>query len=303
VRNHNGDGDVDMGGGGGGSRGGGGGGGGGGKTDRPTAESVDEFTKKRGRRMFAGLLGTLKQSAREEKKHSAVTAQRRTIVEQAEERARETSEMLYKQAKGASTKKRAREEEAKARLDLRCAEKELELLDCTYEERKENHGDCLRTKEGNNPCVFYKPRSHTEATTASLERAKAELEDWRETQSGSLREKVERLRTIAADKARELEEAEAEAEGGDDDDEDGEIGGRGGGGRGEGDVRMDEEEAGGGGVEEEEAEEGEVLPAGARRGGGGGALKKEEDDDDDDDIMGDIEEAADPEGLEEMLGK
>jgi hypothetical protein len=44
---------------------------------------VDEGTKKRGRRMFAGLVGVLKQFSRDEKKHSAVTAKRRTIVEQA----------------------------------------------------------------------------------------------------------------------------------------------------------------------------------------------------------------------------
>ena len=46
-------------------------------------DAVDEGTKKRGRRMFAGLVGVLKQFSRDEKKHSAVTAKRRTIVEQA----------------------------------------------------------------------------------------------------------------------------------------------------------------------------------------------------------------------------
>ena len=71
-----------------------------------------------------------------------------------------------------------REEEAKARLDLKCAEKELELLGFTCEERAEMYGECARTKEGNNPRVYYKPKRHTAATTAAAARSRRELEDW-----------------------------------------------------------------------------------------------------------------------------
>ena len=276
-----------------------------GGTNRPPAEAIDEGTKKRGRRMLAGLLGTLRQFDREEKKHSDVTAQRRVILEQAEERARETSQRLYARHRGSVTRRRAEEAHGKALLDVKLAEKELELLAHTHRDRVAAFGTYARTREGNNPRVYYKPRTHTEATIAAVERHAAEMDAWRDSQTRLGEGKLTRAREAAAARARELEAAEAAAEDerssdgeGDRMDDAGEDGGRSA-ARGDEDVRGgggEEETRGGGGDigEDDQEEEGEVLPE---------RVEDRKGRNEDEDLMGDIEDAANPEELEEMLGR
>ena len=264
---------------------------------RPDATDADERVKTRGRRMFAGLLGTLRRHREDEKKLSAVTAQRNAIVERVETRAREESEALIRRQRGGHVKRRATAEAARARLDVEMCERELELVPLTAAEREEKlEGGALRTVAENKPRVYYKPKKHTEATERKANEAVEEVRAWKEKQEKYLREKIERIKEALAHKEAMIEEYAAY----DDDDEEEE----------EGDAMddaVDDAVDRGGDGEEEEEEEGEVgrnaNDAASRRRARGGKEAETTTREDDDEEMGEIEEAADPEGLEEVLGK
>jgi len=144
--------------------------------------------------------------------------------------------------------------------------------------------------------VYYKPKKHTEATERKANEAVEEVRAWKEKQEKYLREKIERIKEALAHKEAMIEEYAAY----DDDDEEEE----------EGDAMddaVDDAVDRGGDGEEEEEEEGEVgrnaNDAASRRRARGGKEAETTTREDDDEEMGEIEEAADPEGLEEVLGK
>ena len=87
----------------------------------------DEGEKRRWRRMFAGLLGTLKRHRDEEKAVAAVTAQRRSVIEQAETKAREVTDKLRQHDAASGAVQRARDRARTAEIDMKVAEKELEV--------------------------------------------------------------------------------------------------------------------------------------------------------------------------------
>ena len=102
----------------------------------------DEGEKRRGRRMLAGLLGTLKRHRDEEKAVAAVTAQRRSVIEQAETKAREVSEKLRQESFASNALRRARDHRRTAEIDLRVAEKELEVKRATRLEKDAKTRGC-----------------------------------------------------------------------------------------------------------------------------------------------------------------
>ena len=244
----------------------------------------DEGEKRRGRRMLAGLLGTLKRHRDEEKAVAAVTAQRRSVIEQAETKAREVSAKLRQESFASNALRRARDHRRTAEIDLRVAEKELEVKRATRLEKDAKTRGCARTsKECGRPRVFYRPKAHTKDTEAAVEvTAKEVAEEFDKTIANS-EEKVERLKRALQEATRELEEAEANApeDAGDDDENEGGNEGR---NDANGRAPMIDDDAA--------PEEGEVDASGSDGRG-------ERSDGDED--MGDLEEGPDPEGLEDML--
>ena len=246
----------------------------------------DEGEKRRGRRMLAGLLGTLKRHRDEEKAVAAVTAQRRSVIEQAETKAREVSEKLRQESFASNALRRARDHRRTAEIDLRVAEKELEVKRATRLEKDAKTRGCARTsKECGRPRVFYRPKAHTKDTEAAVEVTTKEVAEEFDKTIANSEEKVERLKRALREATRELEEAEANAPEGDVDDEENE-------GRNEGTnegtngrAPMDDDD-------DAAPEEGEVDASGSDGRG-------ERSDGDED--MGDLEEGPDPEGLEDML--
>lgn len=244
----------------------------------------DEGEKRRGRRMLAGLLGTLKRHRDEEKAVAAVTAQRRSVIEQAETKAREVSEKLRQESFASNALRRARDHRRTAEIDLRVAEKELEVKRAARLEKDAKTAGCARTsKECGRPRVFYRPKAHTKDTEAAVEvTAKEVAEEFDKTIANS-EEKVKRLKRALQEATRELEEAEANApeDAGDDDENEGGNEGR---NDANGRAPMIDDDAA--------PEEGEVDASGSDGRG-------ERSDGDED--MGDLEEGPDPEGLEDML--
>ena len=244
----------------------------------------DEGEKRRGRRMLAGLLGTLKRHRDEEKAVAAVTAQRRSVIEQAETKAREVSAKLRQESFASNALRRARDHRRTAEIDLRVAEKELEVKRAARLEKDAKTAGCARTsKECGRPRVFYRPKAHTKDTEAAVEvTAKEVAEEFDKTIANS-EEKVERLKRALQEATRELEEAEANApeDAGDDDENEGGNEGR---NDANGRAPMIDDDAA--------PEEGEVDASGSDGRG-------ERSDGDED--MGDLEEGPDPEGLEDML--
>ena len=246
----------------------------------------DEGEKRRGRRMFAGLLGTLKRHRDEEKAVAAVTAQRRSVIEQAETKAREVSEKLRQESFASNALRRARDHRRTAEIDLRVAEKELEVKRATRLEKDAKTRGCARTsKECGRPRVFYRPKAHTKDTEAAVEVTTKEVAEEFDKTIANSEEKVERLKRALQEATRELEEAEANApEGASDDDMDADEG-RGKETNGETKKKMSD------GDDREDNREGTPED---------GELKDGEKSDGDED-MGDLEEGPDPEGLEDML--
>ena len=235
--------------------------------------------------MLAGLLGTLKRHRDEEKAVAAVTAQRRSVIEQAETKAREVSEKIRQESFASNALRRARDHRRTAEIDLRVAEKELEVKRATRLEKDAKTRGCARTsKECGRPRVFYRPKAHTKDTEAAVEVTTKEVAEEFDKTIANSEEKVERLKRALQEATRELEEAEANAPEGVADDEENE-------GRNEGRndangrAPMDDDD-------DAAPEEGEVDASGSDGRG-------ERSDGDED--MGDLEEGPDPEGLEDML--
>ena len=138
---------------------------------RPAADEGDQDTKKRNRRMFAGILGTLNKFSKEERKNSALAAKRRSIVQAAEEKKEEESRRLKDYQRESFVVKRSVEEAHKAQLELKMNEKELELAHFTYLETKAKleDGYLLTTAT---PSIYYKPVTHIDETRAAMEKGK-----------------------------------------------------------------------------------------------------------------------------------
>jgi pinin len=250
----------------------------------------DEGEKRRGRRMFAGLLGTLKRHRDEEKAVAAVTAQRRSVIEQAETKARKVTDKLRQHDAASGAVQRARDRARTAEIDLKVAEKELEVKLADRVERTARYAGCARTSATcGRPRVFYKPKTHTSDTSAAVETAAKETEEEWNTTVANSEEKVERMRRTSEEATRELEEAEANApEGASDDDMDAdEARGKETGGETNGEKKKKMSD----GDDREDNREGTPED---------GELKDGEKSDGDED-MGDLEEGPDPEGLEDML--
>lgn len=144
---------------------------------RPRAE-----TGSRERRLFAGLIGTLKQSKSNlEEKERDVLEKRKTIeaavTGKNEEISRELREMQYR----AFIEKREEEEKKKFEVDLKYKETERQLIEAEYKTMKSavSDGGILTVTE---PALVYKRARQTEEDAAASRDSEERLERWRTAQ-------------------------------------------------------------------------------------------------------------------------
>jgi len=148
-----------------------------GATPRPRLE-----TGSRERRLFAGLVGTLKQSKSNLEEKERDLLEKRKSIEAAvtgksEEISRELRELQYK----AFIEKREEEEKKKFEIDLKYKETERELIEAEYNIMKSavSDGGILTVTE---PVIVYKRARQTEEDAAMSRESEGRLESWRTAQ-------------------------------------------------------------------------------------------------------------------------
>ena len=178
---------------------------------RPKAEAGQ-----RERRLFAGLLGTLRKSKSNiEEKEKEVLAKRKSIEAAVsgknEEISRELKEAQYK----AFLEKREADERKKFELDLKFKETEGALIEAEYEEMKSkiHDGGILTTTE---PVLVYKPKNPTSEDAAASQMSLDKLDAWRASQLERIRKALETIRRRREEIAERRAQAKARGEAHDD---------------------------------------------------------------------------------------
>jgi hypothetical protein len=178
---------------------------------RPKAEAGQ-----RERRLFAGLLGTLRKSKSNiEEKEKEVLAKRKSIEAAVsgknEEISRELKEAQYK----AFLEKREADERKKFELDLKFKETEGALIEAEYEEMKSkiHDGGILTTTE---PVLVYKPKNPTSEDAAASQMSLEKLDAWRASQLERIRKALETIRRRREEIAERRAQAKARGEAHDD---------------------------------------------------------------------------------------
>ena len=158
------------------------------RSDRKRAletSTLDEGARKRSRRMFAGLVGTLRRSAADEERAAASErgAQRRALVHEA-------------------FAKDARRALESALADLERAEKDRDSLAEEHARKSAEKGEarhCRAGGRGGRPVVWFAPKIHNDATREAAERAREEQRARRGDALERAEKLVERLRKKAED--------------------------------------------------------------------------------------------------------
>ncbi|GAX80627.1 hypothetical protein CEUSTIGMA_g8062.t1 [Chlamydomonas eustigma] len=167
---------------------------------RPALESPTEDTgmKKRNRRMFGSLLGTLQKFRDDDKKYQASEqAQRRVEIQRkAEERAKEESERLRRLAAEQRAAQRRSELDHLQEVSLKADMKLLEIIYAKKIQRKEQLNKFLATKT--TPVLFWMPVESSEETDALAETLNQELQQWKESMISELEAEKEGLKERSA---------------------------------------------------------------------------------------------------------
>ncbi|KAG1660046.1 hypothetical protein FOA52_010031 [Chlamydomonas sp. UWO 241] len=262
--------------------------GGGGAGSKRPAERIavpeDAGMRKRNRRMFAGLLGTLQQFSKEEQQFQGTSVAQRRVDQQkrAEERAVAERDQIRLAVSAARVEARMADIAKLQEVNIAADIKVLEIMYAKKVAKKESLAHFLTTSTS--PHLYWVPAEPSPATDVLFESAKGTMQTWRANTLAQLEAEKEGLLSRAAARqdvaaARQLEAAvrreEAAAHratGGEGKaGEDGEEGGE------EGEVDAQdggkEEDC----AEEEEHEGGELDDehAGGGGGGGGGVLDGE----------------------------
>ena len=153
------------------------------RADRKRAlvtSALDEGARKRSRRMFAGLVGTLRRSAADEERAAASErgAQRRALVHEA-------------------SAKDARRVLESALANLERAEKDRDSLAEEHARKSAEQGEarhCRAGGRGGRPVVWFAPKIHNDATREAAEKAREEQRARRGDALERAEKLVERLR-------------------------------------------------------------------------------------------------------------
>lgn len=189
---------------------------------RPTTLSGQD--KSRERRMFAGLLGTLKQRDKGGEKEKEMLDKRKSIEDAASGKSEEISRELREAQYKAFCEKRAADEKVKFELDLKYKETERSYIEAQYGDLKtklSESGAILTVLE---PLLVYRPRNPTsknvEAAQASCER----LEQWRASQIERIENAIQTIHRRREEVAERRAKAQARGEEHDDVDvDDGDV--------------------------------------------------------------------------------
>lgn len=148
----------------------------------PRPKVADGQDASRGKRMFAGLLGTLRQSKSREEKEREIVEKRKTIVAavsgKSEEISRELKEAQYK----AFIEKRDADEKVKFELDLKFKETEREYIEAQYAEWKSQLNEDGAIMTMTEPFILYKPANPTRENIEAAAKSKERVEQWRASQ-------------------------------------------------------------------------------------------------------------------------
>eukprot|EP00854_Cymbomonas_tetramitiformis_P013409 gene13409-15844_t len=172
----------------------------------PKEEEKDPNTRKRNRRMFGSLLGTLQKFRDEDKKFQQTeTASKRAIaLRRASDRAQQESVRLRDMERQAMQEKRVEEIRLKGRINGKAEEKHMELAFATWAVHHSRLSNFLFTKA--EPPIAFLPVQHTPETEALLQEAKKGFQTWSEAQPALLEEALQEVKA-----GRERLAAEAEA--------------------------------------------------------------------------------------------
>jgi len=148
----------------------------------PRPKVADGQDASRGKRMFAGLLGTLRQSKSREEKEREIVEKRKTIVAavsgKSEEISRELKEAQYK----AFIETRDADEKVKFELDLKFKETEREYIEAQYAEWKSQLNEDGAIMTMTEPFILYKPANPTRENIEAAAKSKERVEQWRASQ-------------------------------------------------------------------------------------------------------------------------
>ncbi|GMH38297.1 hypothetical protein BSKO_06181 [Bryopsis sp. KO-2023] len=171
-------------------------------TKRPAATHLDkdQNLKKRNRRMFGALLGTLQQFCEEDQKFKESTAaqKRQDALNKAEERQQRESMVLRQKARDELKEKRHQELCKLWDIDLETNVKILELVYASKIQRHKDYIKFIKTETG--PPLLWLPGKHNEKTREMLLEEGRKYDRWKEEQVTLLAEEKEKLKQADEEK-------------------------------------------------------------------------------------------------------
>ncbi|GAB4814850.1 hypothetical protein N2152v2_001896 [Parachlorella kessleri] len=189
----------------------------GGSGKRPAeGELLDDnpAVKKRNRRLFGALLGTLQKFKEDEQREagSDVAQRRAQLLARAEQKKEEEARRLREEARQEMQSRRMDEINRKREINMLSDIKRLELLYAEKLARHDRLSTFLKTKAG--PSVYWCPKQHSHITLRLHEQQRQELQQWKAGQLDLLQQEKAEIRARFEKAVHRGEEAGGEEAGG-----------------------------------------------------------------------------------------
>eukprot|EP00803_Ostreobium_quekettii_P009596 evm.model.scf_279.4 EVM.evm.TU.scf_279.4 scf_279:22987-28658(-) len=170
------------------------------KRPAPREVETDPTLRKRNRRIFGSLMGTLRQFCEEDEqfKHSSIAQRRQEALQKAEERSAHESQRLREQEFQNFQSQKQAEIDKIQDLDLQACLKELEI---SSRLRIRRHGllkNFIRTQAG--PPVHWLPAKHNTATKKLLDQEVEKFDTWTKEELEKLEKDKQEARDNDAEK-------------------------------------------------------------------------------------------------------
>lgn len=143
-----------------------------------TAFPTGEGDKKRAKRLFGSLMGTLARAQKEDEAAKEIALKRAVIQRKAEERQKEEAEKLKKQKAELRERDRAMEAERARRMELDKRVQRLEQEAAARIERRKRHHDQGLLLTSCPPSLYWKPSVESKATEALRKRQVENIAKW-----------------------------------------------------------------------------------------------------------------------------
>eukprot|EP00898_Chlorokybus_atmophyticus_P002921 jgi/Chlat1/362/Chrsp10S01478 len=162
---------------------------------RPPGQPEDALTKKRNRRMFGVLLGTLDRF-RQEEKLSTAAARQAEALKKAEERAAQDRVRILQEQRANERAKREEEMALRNKIVEKTEERHVELLFLRWQAQHQRLSLFHRTKA--QPSIYYMPKQPSQATDQILKQQQEASCTYHELQERD-KTSVERLATLKSE--------------------------------------------------------------------------------------------------------